>query len=226
MARAARGDDAHRHAASVRVAMGRCGVQAWCSRRTKRLRRTVKSCGPGAATLASIRSGPCRCGNGGKKGRSPGRARSKPTNHCAGKAGMSRLYLSKPCAFFTTHCTRCLRVPPAPGLPCALLERKGKRMRDTRAETCCGNEIGCLKATLKAHRPVRCRPGLGKGDLGSKGDLGRDAGGDAKRSPLLTIFWHCGAWQFSSRTARRGGRRQRTVNGFGRRSPDRWVWQC
>ena len=39
--------------------------------------RTAKSCGPGAATLASIRP-LCGPGNGGKKGRSPGRARSKP----------------------------------------------------------------------------------------------------------------------------------------------------
>jgi hypothetical protein len=34
---------------------------------------------------------------------------------------------------------------------------------------------------------------------------GRHAGrGPAKRSRLLTIFWHCGHWPFSSRTARRG----------------------
>ena len=44
-------------------------------------------------------------GNGGKKGRFPGESAYKPSNHCAGKAGMSRLYLSKPCAFFlpTAH---------------------------------------------------------------------------------------------------------------------------
>ena len=38
-------------------------------------------------------SGLCGYGNGDKKGRSPGGARRKPSNHCAGKAGMSRLYL-------------------------------------------------------------------------------------------------------------------------------------
>jgi hypothetical protein len=51
--------------------------------------RTAKSCGPGAATVASIHAGPCWRGNGDKKRRSPGRARSKPSNHCAGKAGVS-----------------------------------------------------------------------------------------------------------------------------------------
>ena len=49
---------------------------------------------------------PCGDGNGGNKGRSPGRARSKPQNHCAGKAGMSRLYLSNPCAFYHYFSTR------------------------------------------------------------------------------------------------------------------------
>ena len=39
-------------------------------------------------------------GNGGKKGRFPGESTYKPSNHCAGKAGMSRLYLSNPCALF------------------------------------------------------------------------------------------------------------------------------
>ncbi len=88
---------------------------------TKRRRRTVKSCGPGAATLASIPACLCGPGNGGKRGRSPGRARSKPSNRCAGKVGMSWLYLSDPCAFLTTHCTRrcgCRRRPtfPAPSV--------------------------------------------------------------------------------------------------------------
>ena len=46
--------------------------------RTKRWQRTAKSCGPGAATLASIHAAPWWRGNGDNKGRSPGRARSKP----------------------------------------------------------------------------------------------------------------------------------------------------
>src|SRR5215470_394493 len=36
--------------------------------------------------------------NGGKKGRFPGESTYKPSNHCAGKARMSRLFLSNPCA--------------------------------------------------------------------------------------------------------------------------------
>ena len=45
------------------------------ARRTKRLQRTAKSCGPGAATLASIPAGLFWQGNGDNKRRSPGRAR-------------------------------------------------------------------------------------------------------------------------------------------------------
>ena len=58
-------------------------------------------------------------GNGGKKGRFPGESTYKPSNHCAGKAGMSRLYLSNPCAFLSPLHT-VLRAQSAPGFPCAL----------------------------------------------------------------------------------------------------------
>jgi len=43
---------------------GRCGVRRVHAGRTKTLQRTAKSCGPGAATLASIHAGPCWRGNG------------------------------------------------------------------------------------------------------------------------------------------------------------------
>ncbi|KAH2824546.1 hypothetical protein KXW08_007917, partial [Aspergillus fumigatus] len=65
--------------------------------RTKTRRRTAKSCGPGAATLASIPAGPCWQGNGDNKGRSPGR------------------FLP---LCFLLH--RGLRAQSAPGFPCAL----------------------------------------------------------------------------------------------------------
>jgi hypothetical protein len=92
-----------RCASSRNVGAGCDGAQACVGMfacRTKRGRRPAKSRGPGAATLASIRAAPWRRGNGGNKGRSPGRSRSKPSNHCAGKAGMFGLYLSNPCAPF------------------------------------------------------------------------------------------------------------------------------
>jgi hypothetical protein len=42
--------------------------------------------------------------------------------------------------------------------------------------------------------------------------------GHVDRSPVLTIFWHCGFRHFSSRTGLGASARQPTVNGFGRRS--------
>ena len=110
---------------------------------TKRRRRTVKSCGPGAATLASIPVCLCGPGNGGKRGRSPGRARNKPSNHCAGKAGMSWLYLSNPCALFYYPLHTVLRVPPAPGLPCALYTEGANEIAKLRRKLRLENEIAC-----------------------------------------------------------------------------------
>src|SRR5690349_12973787 len=70
-------------------------------------------------------SRPCGNGNGGKKGRSPGRARSKPSNHIAGKAGMSRLYLSNPCAFYRYSSHTAMRAQSAPGFPLRPLFKRG-----------------------------------------------------------------------------------------------------
>jgi hypothetical protein len=56
---------------------GRCERQVIFTGR-KRWQRTAKSCGPGAATLASSYVGESPRGDGGKRGRSPGRARRKP----------------------------------------------------------------------------------------------------------------------------------------------------
>src|SRR5262249_44278783 len=82
---------------------------------TTRLQPTAKSFGPGAAILVlRLR---ISVGNGGKKGRFPGESTYKPSNHCAGKAGMSRLYLSNPCAFFHYHCPRCCGRSRRPAFP-------------------------------------------------------------------------------------------------------------
>ena len=85
----------------------------------------------------------CGLGNGDNNGRSPGRARSKPPNHCAGKAGMSRLYLSNPCALFHYPLHTVLRAQSAPGFPCALYSREGHERTTTRAKLRRGNTSAC-----------------------------------------------------------------------------------
>src|SRR5436309_12750707 len=67
--------------------------------------RTVKSCGPDASTLASSlaeaksdRPGadqPYSKDDGDNKARSPGRSRSKPLDHCAGKVRWQKVYIKQ-----------------------------------------------------------------------------------------------------------------------------------
>src|SRR5215813_4754854 len=67
-------------------------------------------------------------GNGGKKGRFPGESTYKPSNHCAGKAGMSWLYLSNPCAFLSTHCTRCCGRSRRPAFPAPSVQERDNEL--------------------------------------------------------------------------------------------------
>ena len=66
---------------------GRCGVRRIRSLGENVSQRTAKSCGPGAATVASIHAGPCWRGNGDNQRRSPGRARISRQPIAWGKPG-------------------------------------------------------------------------------------------------------------------------------------------
>ena len=81
--------------------------------------------------------------DGGKRNSSPGRARHKPSNHCAGKAGCSPLdlYARVRTSLCTLH-TR-PRVQRAPGLPCALDVSEGETICKTSGETCRENANSC-----------------------------------------------------------------------------------
>ncbi len=97
------------------------------------LLRTAKSCGPDAPTLASSsRScvGPTglrqniSADDGGKRARSPGRARNKPLKPLrAGMSGDSGVLVYS-CAFYQCKARTRLRVQRAPGVPHALFGRK------------------------------------------------------------------------------------------------------
>src|SRR5437773_11715006 len=77
--------------------------------------------------------------HGGKTNSSPGRARHKPSSHCAGDAGVLRLYLYARVRIYLHHCTRdrgCSKHPafPAPsqeGQVHANLGRRASRERET-----------------------------------------------------------------------------------------------
>ena len=79
-------------------------------------------------------------GDGGKRNSSPGRARHKPSNHCAGKAGCSPLDLYARVRTSLCHCTRdrgCSAHPvfPAPSFGRELRSCLG-RIRAARSRNC------------------------------------------------------------------------------------------
>ena len=87
--------------------------------------------------------------DGGKRNSSPGRARHKPSNHCAGNAGVLRLYLYA--RVRTSSCTLHTRprVQQAPGIPCSL-SLGGRLLSKPRARSAPRER----KHTFNCHRPA------------------------------------------------------------------------
>jgi hypothetical protein len=71
--------------------------------------------------------------DGGKKARSPGRARNKPVNHRAGKAGLPPLNLYARVRFFVHFCTRDRGCSAHPAFPAPSVHSEGGNRRKTRA---------------------------------------------------------------------------------------------
>ena len=124
---------------------------------------------------------------------------------------MSRLYLSNPCAFLTTHCTRCCGRSQRPAFPAPSVRERDNEMQELGQKRVAGSSSAVIARCLgsqhlsspaKAGDPVRRGPSAHHGLSGIL-DRPVEPGDDShpKRSPLLTIFWHCGHWHFSSRTA-------------------------
>ena len=126
----------------ARVAMD-AAASGGFARQAKRLQRTAKSCGPGAATVASIHAGPCWRGNGDNQRRSPGRARISRQTIARGKPGclgctcLIRVRLS-------TICTRCCGRSQRLAFPAPFLRRGTMRLQNS-GKSCRGNAVGCLK---------------------------------------------------------------------------------
>src|SRR5262245_23201618 len=96
-------------------------------RRTKRSQRTVKSCGPGAATLASIRPACAGAATVTIKAAHRGEHEGNRKTIARGKPGcLGCTCSSTPVLFFA----RGLRAQSAPGFPCALFKRGTTKMQD------------------------------------------------------------------------------------------------
>src|SRR6187402_3618434 len=114
------------------------------ARRAKRPQRTAKSCGPGAATVASIHAGLCWHGNGDNQRRSPGRARISRKTIARGKPGcLGCTCLIRVRFLFSLHTV--LRAQSAPGFPCALSSERDNEFEIARGKSCRENAVGCLK---------------------------------------------------------------------------------
>src|SRR5690349_13242366 len=134
--------------------MDACCVSAVQAAQAKTRQRTAKSCGPGAATLASIR--PARAGTATVATKAVHRgehevsrqtiARGKPG--CLGCTCQTRVHS------FTTQSHTVLRAQSAPGFPCALFEKGGQRDCTTRAKSCRGNAYTRLRAVLPCARNI------------------------------------------------------------------------
>ena len=117
------------------------GEIVWCWRRD-----------PGATSAVS----PAR--QRGQERLLPGEITYKPSTHCAGKAGMSRLYLSKPCAFLLPMRTRCCGRSRRPAFPAPSVRERAQRIGTTRAKTSRGNENVCLPRRCERSEAIQlCR---------------------------------------------------------------------
>ena len=112
------------------------------------LLRTAKACGSGTRGWCQIGGGfrEAQPGSqdrqfaddGGKRNSSPGRARHKPSNHCAGKAGCSPLDLYARVRTSLCHCTRDRGCSAHPVFPAPSHAGGGKRPGTTRARRAAG----------------------------------------------------------------------------------------
>ena len=127
-------------------------------------KRTAKSYGPGTAKLVSSFRGPKALGgDGGKKARSPGRVRYKPSRHRAGKAGVFPLNLYArvrlfPCA----HCTRDRGCSAHPAFPAPSSSRAKRKSR-----TWGRNPSARSRSHAWRSAPVRVESEQGIGSRGS-----------------------------------------------------------
>src|SRR4051794_10325339 len=139
------------------------------ARRAKRSQRTAKSCGPGAATVASILREDIPQTTVTKNAAHRGEHEVSRKAIAWGKPGCLGCTCS-PCPCASAHgmpvCSgaRDLRAQSAPGFPCALSSREGQRDCKTRAKTRRGNGDVYVTTSFRGDAKHRTRdleiPGL------------------------------------------------------------------
>jgi len=82
--------------------------------------------------------------DGGQRNSAPGRARHKPSNHCAGNAGVLQLYLYARVRIFSHSLHTRPRVQQAPGIPCTLRLRGGDKFMQTSGAIRAARSRNCI----------------------------------------------------------------------------------
>ena len=95
---------------------------------TRSPQRTAKSCGPGAATVASIPAGLCWRDNGDNQRRSPGRARISRQPIARGRPGCLGCTCQTRVRSSTTHCTRTSGRSRRPAFPAPSVQEGANEM--------------------------------------------------------------------------------------------------
>jgi hypothetical protein len=93
-----------------------------------------------------------RADDGGKTGRSPGRARETVKPLRGESRDVSAVPVVQPVCISVALSHTGLRAQSAPGFPCAPLSERGTTKCKTRAKTSRGNEDSCLSTSLRAKR--------------------------------------------------------------------------
>jgi hypothetical protein len=137
---------------------GRCGVRYAQARRTKTPAAYGEVVWSWRRDPGVKPRGKSHAGDGGKRGRSPGRARISRKAIARGRPGcLGCTCQTRVRSLLSLHTV--LRVQSAPGLPCALCQREGQRdaklRRNSRRENapCCLPVIARSKATKQSSFP-------------------------------------------------------------------------
>src|SRR5690242_21600281 len=100
--------------------MDACCVSAVQTAQARTRQRTAKSCGPGAATLASIRPAPAGTATVARKAVHRGEHEGSRKAIARGKPGCLGCTCQTRVHFFVALSHTAMRAQSAPGLPCAL----------------------------------------------------------------------------------------------------------
>src|SRR6202023_2967990 len=109
--------------------------------------RTAKSCGPDTPTLGSSFAEVFLRGDGGKKARSPGRARYKPLKPLRGECRVNRCDRGDYARMLILFCMRGCGCIARPAFP-APSDFEGVRFSQNSGMSCRENAEACLRRTL------------------------------------------------------------------------------